>query len=186
MKSSDYFSKVYGPAHESTKRSPEVEKKIAAIKKASAKMEMEKMLNWLFDSTNQVFDQIEKPTLKAFLPDEVQFRFFHKSPRDIVYVQLIKYLPGTDQFFNRRRKTIDREFSFPRSFSSVPEYYRKKWDDPITVLRNGYFEVTYSHALRNQVSFARISENEYVGKFKAVFTGTIDYGSEYKGFSRKV
>ena len=73
MKSSDYFSKVYGPAHESTKRSPEVEKKIAAIKKASAKMEMEKMLNWLFDSTQQAFRKIPESDLDELVPDEFQF-----------------------------------------------------------------------------------------------------------------
>lgn len=186
MKSSDYFSKVYGPAHESTKRSPEVEKKIAAIKKASAKMEMEKMLNWLFDSTQQAFRKIPESDLDELVPDEFQFRFFHKASRDYVDVRIVKYLPGTDQFYTQNHKTIDYKIPFPRKFSSVPEYYRKNWDDPITVIRNGYFEVTYSHALENQVSAARIAENEYVGKFKAVFTGEIDYGSEYEGFSRKV
>ena len=186
MKSSDYFSEVYGPKHKSKKMSRSQEKRIRAIQKAASKIDIENMLNWLYDSTNLAFERIPESVLRSFVPDVISFRFFHKDSRNYIEVQLIKYLPGTDQFFLRNRKTQRYEIPFQRKFSSVPEYFRKKWDDPITHIRDGYFETEYSNTLKERVSYAGISENECLGKYKAVFEAEVGYCSEFKRFTRKL
>ena len=188
MKSSDYFSKVYGPKHKNKTLSPALEKKVRAIEKAAARMELENFLNWLFDSTERAFDSIPDCVIKSFMPDEVSFRFFHTDSRDYVQIQLIKYLEGQNQFYTRNKETQNYKRNFPRKFSSVPKYFRENWDNPDTIMRNGYFETSFcgNNTLKSYVSKADISQNEYIGKFKAVFGETVSYCSEFEKFVRKI